>query len=73
MSNVKLWNFRNSSISVRLLGYLHVFQNLLQIGHEEVFDVELLQLERNEVLLVKIPSPILVKFFCRKELEIRVD
>ena len=43
---------------------------------EEAVDlvVELFQLERNEVLLVEIQQfdPILVNFFCRKRLEIRV-
>ena len=43
---------------------------------EEAVDlaVELLQLDRNEVLLVENQQchPILVNFFCRKRLEIRV-
>ena len=43
---------------------------------EEAVDlvVELLHLEHNEVLLVEIQQfhPILVNFFCRKRLEIRV-
>ena len=45
------------------------------IVHEEVvdLDVELLQLERSEVLLVEIQQfhPIFVNFFYRKRLEIR--
>ena len=53
---------------------LHVIPNFAAIILlEEAVDlvVELLQLERSEVLLVEIPS-ILVNFFCRKRLEIRV-
>ena len=44
--------------------------------HEEVVDlvVEVLQLERGEVLLVENQQlhPILVNFFCRKRLEIHI-
>ena len=55
---------------------LHVIANFAAITVlEEAVDlvVELLQLERNEVLLVEIQQfhPILVNF-CRKRLEIRV-
>ena len=57
MSKVELWNFFNSSISLRLLFELHVIPNFAVITvHEEVVDlvVEVLQLERNEVLLAEI-------------------
>ena len=44
--------------------------------HEEAVDlvVEVLQLERSEVLLAEIQQfhPILVNFFCRKRLEIHI-
>ena len=44
--------------------------------HEEVVDlvIEVLQLERSEVVLAEIQQfhPILVNFFCRERLEIRV-
>ena len=77
VSNVELWNFLNSSISVRLLWWVHVIPNFAAIiVLEEAVDlvVEVLQLERSEVLLVEIQQfyPILVSFFCRKWLEIRV-
>ena len=60
MSKVELWNFFNSSISFRLFyDELHVIPNFALITvHEEVVDlvVEVLLLERNEVLLVATRS-----------------
>ena len=73
VSNVELWNFLNSSISVRLLWWAsRTSKFCCNNCHEEIVDLVVVELLEIRLVETQQFPPILVSFFCRKRLEIRV-